>query len=93
MESLANYRSPESCVAVREGCNVPNLGSLGNYGGPTQTKIANPGSPAIDAASCANAPATDQRGVTRPQGASCDIGAVERKAIEDTIFLEGFEGH
>jgi hypothetical protein len=35
------------------------------------------GSPAINAAVLANCPATDQRGVTRPQGAGCDIGAVE----------------
>lgn len=71
----------------------PNLGSLGNYGGPTPTRIPNPGSPAINAAACTSAPATDQRGVLRPQGMSCDIGAVERKAIEDTIFLDGFEGY
>lgn len=72
---------------------APNLGSLGNYGGPTPTRMPNPGSPAIDAASCRNAPLTDQRGVTRPQGVRCDIGAVERQAIEDTIFLDGFEGY
>ena len=33
------------------------------------------GSPAINAA--AGCPATDQRGVPRPQGANCDIGAYE----------------
>jgi len=34
-----------------------------------------PGSPAIDTA--VNCPATDQRGVSRPQGAACDAGAYE----------------
>ena len=34
-----------------------------------------PGSPAIDAGSCS--PWTDQRGVDRPSGARCDIGAFE----------------
>ncbi len=72
---------------------APNLGSLGNYGGPTPTRMPNPGSPAIDTTTCTNAPLTDQRGVARPQGTSCDIGAVERQANEDTIFLDGFEGY
>ena len=38
-----------------------------------------PGSPAIDAAADAACPATDQRGVARPQGAHCDVGAFERE--------------
>ena len=36
-----------------------------------------PGSPAVDAGNPATCPATDQRGVLRPQGAACDIGAYE----------------
>jgi hypothetical protein len=36
------------------------------------------GSPAIDRADCARAPAIDFDGAARPQGASCDIGAYER---------------
>ncbi len=37
------------------------------------------GSPAIDHGGTAadGCPATDQRGVIRPQGAACDIGAFE----------------
>jgi LPXTG-site transpeptidase (sortase) family protein len=57
----------------------PSLGSLANNGGLTQTHALLAGSPAIDAG--ANCPATDQRGVTRPQGAGCDIGAYEFGAI------------
>lgn len=53
----------------------PLLAPLGNNGGPTQTMPPLAGSPAIDAAS--SGPATDQRGVARPQGANFDIGAVE----------------
>jgi LPXTG-site transpeptidase (sortase) family protein len=55
----------------------PKLGPLANSGGFTQTLSLLSGSPAIDAASPALCPATDQRGVTRPVGAVCDIGAVE----------------
>ncbi|HEY7068171.1 MAG TPA: choice-of-anchor Q domain-containing protein [Chloroflexota bacterium] len=58
---------------------TPLLGTLGNYGGPTQTIPLLPGSPAIDAVthSACPPPATDQRGVARPQGIYCDIGAFE----------------
>jgi len=35
------------------------------------------GSPAIDAGNPSNCPGTDQRGVARPFGAGCDIGAFE----------------
>ncbi|MEU5522894.1 choice-of-anchor Q domain-containing protein [Streptomyces sp. NPDC047860] len=53
----------------------PLVGPLANHGGPTDTVALLPGSPALDAAE--GCPATDQRGVTRPQGATCDIGAYE----------------
>jgi len=58
------------------------LGPLANNGGPTQTRALLGGSAAIDAgdnAACAAAPvnATDQRGIPRPQGLRCDIGAYE----------------
>ena len=58
----------------------PKLGPLADNGGPTQTHRLLPGSPAIDAASSSDCPATDQRGVARPQGAGCDIGSFERIA-------------
>ena len=45
-------------------------------GGPTATHALMSGSPAIDAGA-APCPATDQRGVSRPQGPACDIGAFE----------------
>lgn len=56
----------------------PRLGSLANNGGQTQTLALLAGSPAIDAGSpTCPPPTTDQRGVRRPQGAHCDIGAFE----------------
>jgi len=60
----------------------PQLGTLANNGGLTQTMALLSGSPAIDAgdnAICAAAPVNnvDQRGVARPFGAQCDIGAYE----------------
>ena len=56
----------------------PQLGALTDFGGPgRQVFPLLPGSPAINAGSANNCPATDQRGVSRPQGAGCDIGAYE----------------
>ncbi len=55
----------------------PLLGPLSNNGGSTLTHALLAGSPAIDAADPTTFPATDQRGVTRPQGAGPDIGAYE----------------
>jgi predicted outer membrane repeat protein len=61
----------------------PLLGPLQDNGGPTWTMALGPGSAAIDAgndATCAADPVNnrDQRGVVRPQGVHCDIGAFER---------------
>ncbi|MGD2179176.1 MAG: DUF11 domain-containing protein [Anaerolineae bacterium] len=59
----------------------PLLGPLDDNGGDTRTHALQPGSPAIDAGSCtdvAGDPITrDQRGIARPQGVRCDIGAYE----------------
>jgi hypothetical protein len=62
----------------------PLLAALANNGGSTQTHALLPGSPAIDAGNplppgsggfaCA---ADDQRGIARPQGSACDMGAFE----------------
>lgn len=46
-------------------------------------------SPAADAIDCSAAPATDQRGVPRPQGLRCDIGAVDTRGA--IVFRSGFE--
>jgi hypothetical protein len=55
----------------------PLLGPLSDNGGPTPTMALLPGSPAIDAGDDTACPSTDQRGVPRPAGAACDIGAFE----------------
>jgi hypothetical protein len=56
------------------------LGTLGNHGGPTETIPLQPTSPAKNAISLAACDVSkDQRGVKRPQGPRCDIGAFEVK--------------
>jgi hypothetical protein len=75
-----NLIADGSCKADGDGRVYPidpKLGSLADNGGPTQTMAPKSGSPAIDAGSDATCLTTDQRGVPRPIGAHCDIGAVE----------------
>ena len=63
----------------------PGLATLADNGGPTLTYALEAGSPAIDVGDPGNSiepiPSTcesvDQRGVSRPQGEACDIGAFE----------------
>jgi len=74
---------------------APKLGPLADNGGSTLTHALLPGSPAVDAGTNTGCPATDQRGVSRPQGAACDIGAYEfvyQIAISDTSVSEGDSG-
>ena len=81
-----NLDSANTCALTGTGDLInsnPNLGSLQNNGGLTQTHALSTGSPAIDAGNNTNCPATDQRGVGRPIDgdvdtiAVCDIGAYE----------------
>ena len=65
----------------------PMLGPLADNGGATQTMALLAGSPAIDAGDNAICETTDQRGVTRPQGAVCDIGAFELEVTNPTIKM------
>ena len=57
----------------------PKLGPLQDNGGPTATHSIPADSPALDAVPDAGSECapTDQRGVARPYGSACDIGAFE----------------
>jgi hypothetical protein len=71
----------------------PELGPPKDNGGPTATMAIGPGSAAIDAIPARNGgcPATDQRGVRRPQGRGCDSGAFEF-AIPQIAITAPFQG-
>jgi CSLREA domain-containing protein len=75
--------SDNSCGFTDAGSHPgvnPLLAPLANNGGPTDTHALLAGSPALDAGNNATCLATDQRGITRPQGPACDIGAYEAPA-------------
>jgi len=78
-----NFSDDASCGFTNPTSNVkspndPVLGALANNGGPTETLLPLAGSPLLDAIPPAVCGASvDQRGVTRPQGTGCDVGAVE----------------
>jgi hypothetical protein len=68
----------------------PGLAPLADNGGPTMTQALLPGSPLMDAVpSGAECAGTDQRGIVRPQGPACDVGAyeVEVPDTERPVFL------
>jgi len=70
---------PDACDLFGFSTGDPKLAALAVNGGPTQTMRLQPGSAAIDKIPARFCPATDQRGVTRPDvpGTPCDIGAYQ----------------
>jgi CSLREA domain-containing protein len=75
-----NLDDAASCGFAEAGdlAGLPaNLGPLADNGGGTFTHALLPGSPALEAGDDASCRPTDQRGVSRPQGLHCDIGAFE----------------
>jgi hypothetical protein len=75
-----------SCTGTIVG--DPQLGVL-QYMGSMPVLLPGTGSAALDAVACDNAPAGDQRGVARPQGAACDVGAVEVRQAHVVVAVSG----
>jgi hypothetical protein len=63
----------------------PLLSPAAANGGPVLTDALSSGSLAIDAANGPACPSRDARGVPRPQGAACDIGAFEASTLAASI--------
>ncbi|MEJ5312618.1 MAG: choice-of-anchor D domain-containing protein, partial [Anaerolineae bacterium] len=81
--SVAAPSADRNLIESHTGCGTPAITSdpqldpLADNGGPTFTHALLPGSPALDAGLCLAEAPTDQRGIVRPQGPACDIGAYE----------------
>ena len=91
-----NLDSDGSC-AFSDPSDLPNtdpkLGPLQDNGGPTPTMALAADSPAVDAGDDSTCASVDQRGVTRPQGAHCDIGAFELVLPESIAFESNRTGN
>jgi CSLREA domain-containing protein len=86
--NLAFPATDTSCGAGFASGDPKLSSTLANNGGPTKTLALGTGSAAIDAGPTttgADCPSTDQRGVGRPQGKACDIGAFEAATPAITI--------
>ncbi len=81
-----NYGDDDTCGFTastdKASAASPQLGALAANGGPTPTQLPATTSPLLDQippAACQVA--IDQRGITRPQGTGCEIGAVEVEVV------------
>lgn len=83
--SLGHNLDSDGSCDLADPTDLPNedplLDSLADNGGATWTHATLAGSPAVDAGICTdqygNPVTADQRGVSRPQAADCDMGAYE----------------
>ena len=92
IQGCGGSSSWNSNCGVDSGNNIdadPLMDTLADNGGFTMTHALGEGSPAIDAGDPNTCPDTDQRGVPRPQGIYCDMGAYEYEYPDDlkAIFL------
>jgi hypothetical protein len=79
IDSTNGVSDDPSCESVGTRNQVvadTRLGPLALNGATTETHALLAGSPAIDKGT-APCPLTDQRGISRPRGAACDVGAYE----------------
>lgn len=78
MSGSFNLSDDSSCSFGTGRDNVnPHLGALGDNQGLTQTMLPQSDSLALDAGTSTYCATIDQRGIPRPQGTTCDVGAVE----------------
>ena len=85
---------------VADTASAIGIGPLANNGGPTRTMALLPDSPAVNAVPlgivsvdgtiflCPFLDSTDQRGVARPQGPFCDVGAYELIPSLDVTIVD-----
>ncbi len=71
----------------------PQLGSMADNGGNTPTHAILASSPARNSGDTASCALADQRGVARPQGPACDIGAFERVNNEPVANGDAYSLH
>lgn len=93
ISSIANMDHDGSCNATYTVLSpAMQLGPLADNGGGTLTHALLPGSPAIEAAQGVQQRVCpvpeDQRGITRPVNAFCDIGAYEYEGAAQPVQID-----
>ncbi|HEY6562721.1 MAG TPA: choice-of-anchor Q domain-containing protein [Polyangiaceae bacterium] len=97
--SSDNWFSNSSCGLPQNETNEQTsaaflLGALADNGGPVPTVLPGAGSVLIDRIPLERCTQPlDARGVERPQGEACDIGAVEQSSASNTLRALGSTGH
>lgn len=90
-----NVFGDTTCGLLASDKTVPTseyIGPLQFLGGRTPTLPLLAFNPAIDWGDPAFCPPTDQRGITRPQGPACDVGAYEASAVCPDLDGDGVCG-
>jgi hypothetical protein len=78
IDDATGFDGPGDTTGTATSPLDPRLRPLASNGGSTKTHALSRKSPAVNAGDPAcPPPATDQRGVSRPQGSRCDIGSYE----------------
>ena len=79
------------CGGMISASSDPGLDNLADNGGPTLTMSITPASPAYNLAQSCGSVTTDQRGVARPYGTACDLGAYEFAGHVVDVSIGGSE--
>jgi hypothetical protein len=91
MIAVANFNIIETLAGctISSGNNNSNVDPQldNNLTGAMLVHMLFAGSPAINAGTASGCPSTDQRGVARPQGTQCDIGAYEVEQDKLTLTV------
>jgi hypothetical protein len=86
IDDATGFDGPGDMTGTATSPLNPQLRPLAGNGGPTKTHALSRKSPAVNAGDPAcPPPATDQRGVSRPQGPRCDIGSYELRNPPPTL--------
>ena len=87
VSGVSNLADDDTCGTSFTNSSSILLEAPGAFGGSTYTMPLLPGSSALDSGNDTYCPATDQRGIARPQGGGCDIGAFESRGF--TLAITG----
>lgn len=87
--SLVRGGCPPGATCTGLVTGDPKLGALQPVGGIAPAHPLGENSSAFDAIPCDDVPVRDPRGLARPQGAACDLGAVEVRQATVTVSVSG----